>query len=140
MEEKIRFRKATEEDMSLIKKYIEHFRLDDESLSPEQFVIAEKKGKLAGFGRIKPYRNCYELGCVGVLEEYRNQGIGEQIVKKLIFEFPTKEVWITTDMPEYFAKFGFEITNDAPEEIKAKIGRVCLKKLRSCVVIMKLQK
>lgn len=136
----IKLRKARKSDMPLIQAYIEKFKLDDENIRFEQFVVAEKGREPVGFGRIKPYQFCFELGGVGVLEPYRNQGIGATIVKKLIQDFPSDEVWITTDMPEYFARFGFKPAKEAPQEIKDKIERICQTKKRPNAIIMLLPK
>lgn len=138
--EKIKLRKAKKPDMPLIETCIERFRLDDENISFEQLVVAEKEGKIVGFGRIKPYRSCFELGCLGVLEPYRNQGIGTAIIKKLIEDFPSSEIWITTDIPKYFEQFGFEPTEDVPQEIKDKVKGVCQAKQHPDAIIMLFQK
>ena len=45
------------------------FRLDDEDLAAEQFVVACERGRPAAFGRIKLYARVWELGLVGVLEK-----------------------------------------------------------------------
>ena len=127
-------------DMPVIESCIERFRLDSENLEFEQFIVAEKDGGIVGFGRIKPYERCFELGCVAVLEAHRNSLIGSAIVRKLIQDFPTDEVWITTNVPEYFRRFGFQYTADAPQEIHDKIERVCRSRLHPDAVIMLLRK
>ena len=99
-------RNATNRDMPAIVRMIGEFHLDYENLEPGQFVIVEDAGVMVGFGRLKPYPDATELGCVGVLHERRNQGIGSLIVDELISRGP-KEVWITTDMPNYFRSLGF---------------------------------
>jgi len=84
-------------------------------------------------------RRVHELGSVGVLEAERGRGLGELIVRELVRRFPTREVYITTDLPTYFARFGFRRIEDPPPEIAAKIGRVCAR-LRSGVVAMLVEK
>lgn len=138
--EAVTLRKARKSDTALIKACIERFRLDDENVNSEQFIVAEKEGKTAGFGRIKPYQSCFELGCLGVLEPYRGQGIGANIVEQLIQDFPRNEIWITTDIPEYFERFGFKATEEAPQEIVDKIKKVCQAKQRANAIIMLLKK
>ena len=115
------------------------FRLDDEGLAAEQFVVARERGRLVAFGRIKPYGRVHELGSVGVLEAERGRGLGGLIVCELVRRFPTRAVYITTDLPAYFARFGFCRIDDPPPEIAAKIARVCAR-LRSGVVAMLLEK
>ena len=115
-------RTATNKDMPAIVRMIGEFHLDYENLQPQQFVIAEDRDVMVGFGRLKPYSDATELGCVGVLHERRKQGIGKLIVDELISRSP-REVWITTDLPEYFRTMGFVESHDLPESIAQKLER-----------------
>ena len=135
----VRLEPARPADLPLIAECVHRFRLDDEDLAAEQFVVARERGRLVAFGRIKPYGRVYELGSVGVLEAERGRGLGGLIVRELVRRFPTHEVYITTDLPAYFARFGFRAIDDPPPEIAAKIGRVCAS-LRTGVVAMVLEK
>jgi N-acetylglutamate synthase-like GNAT family acetyltransferase len=135
----VRLEPATPADLPAIADCVRRFRLDDEDLAAEQFVVARERGRLVAFGRIKPYGRVWELGSVGVLEAERGRGLGGLIVRELIRRFPAREVWITTDLPAYFARFGFRTIDDPPPEIAAKIGRVCAS-LRTGVVAMVLEK
>lgn len=128
------------EDMPFIRDCIQRFRLDGEHVAPEQFIALRREGRIVAFGRIKPYRACHELGSVGVLEEARGQGLGEQVVRELIRRFPDREVWITTDLVGYFERLGFQrVTEGVPAELRDKLGRIC-GTLRDNVVAMKLVK
>lgn len=120
----VSFRAATADDMPWIRQSIRAFRLDDENLQHAQFIVAERDGKAVGFGRIKPYRDVSELGCVGVLETDRARGIGAQIVRELIRRFPSREVYITTDLVAYFETLGFRRLDDPPAELAAKLTRI----------------
>ena len=117
-------RPATRKDLALIKKTIHRFTLDPERLEPEQFVIAMEGRAAAGFARIKPYRGCFELGSVAVLEKYRGRGVGSRLVRCLMAKFPTRKVWITTMSPDYFRRFGFE-TASPPAELARKLKTIC---------------
>ncbi len=135
----IRLEPATAADLPTIVACVRRFLLDDEDLAAEQFIVAREGGRLVAFGRIKPYGRVHELGCVGVLEAERGRGLGESIVRELVRRFPVREVYVTTDLPAYFARFGFRPLADPPPEIAAKIGRVCAR-LRSGAVAMVLEK
>ena len=126
--------------MQMIESYVEKFRLDNENLKFEQFIVAERNESIIGFGRIKPYQHCFELGCVAVLEAYRRRAIGSAIVKKLIKDFPSDDIWITTDIPESFQRFGFQSATDAPQEILDKIERVCQGRQHPNAIIMLLRR
>jgi N-acetylglutamate synthase-like GNAT family acetyltransferase len=129
------FRAASLADMAWIREHIRAFRLDDENLDAAQFIVAEREGRAVGFGRIKPYREVSELGCVAVLETDRTRGVGARIVRELIRRFPSREVYITTDLVAYFEKLGFRRLDDPPSELAAKLTRI-EGRIRSGVVAM----
>jgi putative endonuclease len=117
-------RPATRKDLPLITKTIRRFTLDPERLEPEQFVVAMEGRSRAGFARIKPYRACFELGSVAVLEKFRNRGVASRLVRCLMSKFPTPKVWITTMSPDYFKRFGFEPAAP-PAELARKLKTIC---------------
>ncbi len=126
---------ATDDHLPLIRECVARFRLDDENLAAAQFIVAREAGRMVAFGRIKPYATVYELACVGVLEAERGRGFGRLIVEELLRRFPARTVYITTDLPGYFARFGFRPLADPPPEIAAKLRGVC-DRLRSGVIAM----
>ena len=132
----IKLQYAEPQDMPFIKECIERFRLDDEDLDYRQFVVAAEKNEIVGFGRIRPHKEVYELGCVGVVEHKRNHGIGKMIVEHLINNFPTNDIYITTDLTEYFERLGFKKVKPGPEELVEKLVRVCKSKCREGAVVM----
>ena len=115
----LEIRPATEDDLPFIREMVERLRLDGEDLQPEQFITLRHDGHVAAFGRIKPYHETHELGCVAVVEDERGRGLGERIVRELISRFPQDEVFITTDIPEYFERLGFLRSEILPPEIEA---------------------
>ena len=117
-------RPASRKDLALIAKTIRRFDLDPERLEPRQFVVAMEGKSRAGFARIKPYRGCFELGSVAVLENFRERGVGSRLVKCLMSKFPTRKVWITTMSPDYFKRFGFS-TATPPAELARKMRTIC---------------
>lgn len=131
---------ASSREMPFIKKCIERFRLDDEDLDYQQFIIAVESKEIVGFGRIRPHKEVYELGCVGVVEGRRNEGIGKMIIDHLINNFPTNEVYITTDLIAYFERFGFKKVEPGPKDLVEKLQRVCKSKSREGAVVMVLNK
>ncbi len=116
---------ATADDLAFIRETVARLRLDPEDLQPEQFTTLRRDGRIIAFGRIKPYRETYELGSVAVVEEERGRGWGELIVRELTARFPQDEVFVTTDIPQYFQRLRFLQTEMLPPELEAKISRVC---------------
>ena len=116
---------ATSDDLPFIRDTVARLRLDGERLEPQQFVVVRREGAgITAFGRIKPYRETYELGCVAVVEGERGRGWGELVVRELINRFPQDEVFVTTDLPEYFERLGFLRTELLPPELEEKMARV----------------
>jgi N-acetylglutamate synthase-like GNAT family acetyltransferase len=136
----LKLRDGRSSDMTFIRDCTRRFRLDDEDLRPEQFVVAEIADEIVGFGRIKPYDTFWELGCLGVVEHYRGRGIADAIVKELIRRFPNEDIWVTTDIPGYCERFGFTQSDAAPPALHAKIRGICQEKGRPDAVIMLLRK
>src|SRR5688572_12276488 len=105
------FEPARDDDLPFIREHVQRFRLDGEHLAAEQFIVAREGGRIVAFGRVKPYGGgVFELGTVGVVEPERGQGWGDRVVRELIRRFPTREVYITTDLTAYFERFGFRRT------------------------------
>jgi N-acetylglutamate synthase-like GNAT family acetyltransferase len=118
-----RVRSATAADMPFIQSMVVRLRLDSEDLRAEQFIVVEESGRTVAFGRIKPYRRTFELGCVAVVEDRRQQGIGELVVRELIRRFPQRRVYVTTDVPQYFERLGFARTRALPRELSGMVYR-----------------
>lgn len=119
----LKIRNAQNRDMPAIVQMIGEFQLDYENLQPQQFIVVEDGDVMVGFGRLQPYPDATDLGCVGVLHERRRQGIGKLIVDELIRRGPD-ELWITTDMPEYFRPLGFTEAGAVPPSIQQKLERL----------------
>lgn len=130
-------RRGERRDIPLIRRKAKAWRLDDERLAARQFLVAEDGGgKVVGFGRVKPYRSCYELGTVGVEPSWRGRGLGEAIVRRLIRDFPSRKVLITTDLVDYFRRLGFQETDRGPKELRDKISCLCrVKGRRGCRIM-----
>src|SRR3954467_7206699 len=136
------FEPATDDDLTAIREHVQRFRLDGEHLAAGQFIVAREHGHLVAFGRVKPYGgDVFELGTVGVLESERGKGWGDRVVRELIRRFPTREVYVTTDLTAYFERFGFRRMepDQVPAPLADKLKRIC-GTLRDGVVAMVLRK
>jgi N-acetylglutamate synthase-like GNAT family acetyltransferase len=135
------FEPARDDDLPFIREHVQRFRLDGERLAAEQLIVAREGGRIVAFGRVKPYDGTvYELGTVGVVESERGKGWGDRVVRELISRFPTREVYITTDLTAYFERFGFKrMETGVPPPLADKLQRIC-GTLRQGVVAMVLVK
>ncbi len=99
-------------------EHIEAMGLDETAFRSRDYVIAidEESGSKAGFGRIRIHksddgRDVCELTSIGVLENWRGQGVGAHVIERLI-EYAGDEgfdtVYTLTGEGAYLAQFGFE--------------------------------
>jgi len=117
----MKIRPALPSEMKTIDEISLRFDLDSNDTAYEQFLVAEIGGRLAGFGRLIQRKNAMELGTVGVLEEYRGKGVAAGIVQELIKKAGKKALYLTTLIPSYFKRFGFEkMDTPAPKSMIRK--------------------
>ena len=84
--------------------------------TPRFFIIAKDVTKIIGFGIVSEsnLQYFYDLTWVCVDPEYRNQGIGKQIVAKAL-EFARqkdREIAIITERTKFYENLGFDICNE----------------------------
>jgi N-acetylglutamate synthase-like GNAT family acetyltransferase len=113
--------------------HIEELGLDETAFRSRDYVIAidEETNEKAGFGRIRVHKtdpeDVCELTSIGVLDAWREQGVGAHVVERLIQKagdegFET--VYALTDEPDYLQQFGFERIETAalPPKLQDRLG------------------
>ncbi len=109
--------------------HIEEMGLDETNFRSRDYVIAidEDGGHKAGFGRIRIHKpndgdRICELTSIGVLPEWRGQGVGAHVVERLV-EYASDEgfdvVYSLTGADRYLTQFGFERIGEA--ELPARL-------------------
>lgn len=99
-------------------EHIEAMGLDETAFRSRDYVVAvdEASGEKAGFGRIRIHKptdgdDLCELTSIGVLEGWREQGVGAHVVERLV-EYASDEgfdtVYALTSGGSYLAQFGFQ--------------------------------
>ncbi len=129
-------RPAHESDMEQIRAAIARFRLDDEDLDRGGFVVAEVEGRLAGFARLRRHPGCLELASLGVLETFRNRGVGRALVDHVVSRAPARSVYAITEIPGYFGRLGFTAARRPPRALRDKVDRLCPSKGHAGGVIL----
>ena len=112
--------------------HIEAMGLDATAFRSRDYVIAvdEASNEKAGFGRIRIHKTgdgeLCELTSIGVLESWREQGVGAHVVERLV-EHARDEgferVYSLTSATDYLAQFGFHgvESTDLPEKLRERL-------------------
>jgi N-acetylglutamate synthase-like GNAT family acetyltransferase len=125
-------RDAKNRDEAWLLDRIEEMALDDVAFRSRDYVIAvdEETNERVGFGRTRLHKTddgeyC-ELTGIGVLPEWRGQGVGAHVIERLV-ETARSEgfetVYSLTDQPSYLAQFGFEAVESSalPEKLGERL-------------------
>jgi N-acetylglutamate synthase-like GNAT family acetyltransferase len=112
---------------------IEEMGLDETAFRSRDYVIAidEESNDKAGFGRIRIHKPedgepVCELTSIGVLSEWREQGVGAHVIERLV-EYATDEgfetVYSLSDAETYLTQFGFEPISPAqlPDSLQDRL-------------------
>ncbi|WP_424003378.1 GNAT family N-acetyltransferase [Haloarcula salina] len=112
---------------------IEEMGLDETAFRSRDYVVAidEESNEKAGFGRIRIHKGEDETVCeltsIGVLPEWRGQGVGAHVIERLV-EYAGDEgfdtVYSLTNAADYLAQFGFERIEPAqlPEALRDRLA------------------
>jgi N-acetylglutamate synthase-like GNAT family acetyltransferase len=125
-------RDARNRDEAWLLEHIERLDLDETAFRSRDYVIAvdEDENEKAGFGRVRVHKedgveHC-ELTSIGVLEEWRGQGVGAHVIERLVQEAGDEDferVFALTGEPDYLSQFGFERIEPAqlPDRLRGRL-------------------
>jgi N-acetylglutamate synthase-like GNAT family acetyltransferase len=113
--------------------HIEEMGLDDSAFRSRDYVIAidEADHEKAGFGRTRIHKtdeeDVCELTSIGVLDQWRGQGVGAHVIERLVEYAGDEEldaVYSLTNEPDYLAQFGFGRIEIAqlPEKLRDRLA------------------
>ena len=125
-------RDARNRDEAWLLDHIEDLGLDETAFRSRDYVIAvdEEQNERAGFGRIRIHKTddgeLCELTSIGVLEEWRGQGVGAHVVERLVQTAGDSDfdvVYTLSGEAEYLAQFGFERIEPAqlPDTLRKRL-------------------
>jgi len=123
-------RDAKNRDEAWLLDHIEEMELDETAFRSRDYVIAmdEQTGERAGFGRIRIHKTddeeICELTSIGVLPEWRKQGVGAHVVERLVTtarDNSFETVYSLTGESNYLTQFGF--TRIEPSRLPDVLGR-----------------
>jgi len=128
-------RPARAADLPFIRRTIAALDLDPERVAHEQFFVAMAGRARVGFVRVKPYARCFELGSLAVLPRFRGLAFGARLARFVMERFPTRRVWITTDLVGFFAPLGFSQA-PPPADLRRKLTGITHQVHRTGIVAM----
>ena len=122
-------RSARTSDIKSIRRIIDLYTLQRRLLAKEtvtlyedvqEFVVAEVNGEVVGCGALHVlWEDLGEVRTVAVLEEYRKQKLGHEILEAIIQrarELGLKRLFCLTFETEFFGSHGFKEISGAPVE------------------------
>lgn len=123
----ILIRKAEKKDLPEIQKLLFTYFLDMEGLECEDFLLAERDGRVLGCAALVPNSfeglEFLELHTIAVHPNRRGKGIGARLVEALISKLsPGRELYVRTTAPRFFEKIGFE---KLPASVKSGLWEDC---------------
>jgi N-acetylglutamate synthase-like GNAT family acetyltransferase len=102
---------ATQEDFPAIRALIRAVQINPTGLDSRRFWVAKlDNGSIIGCGQIKPHNDgTQELASIAVVSEFRRQGVGGAIIRKLLENHPDR-LYLTcrSSLGTYYERFGFE--------------------------------
>jgi len=85
----------------------------------KQYIIVEDGDQLVGFAAMNmlAIQHFYSLSWVAVAESHRGQGLGKRIVLEAVrfSKVRNNDVVLSTDIPDFYTKLGFTISNEFKE-------------------------
>jgi N-acetylglutamate synthase-like GNAT family acetyltransferase len=111
-------RKAAKEDMPYVVRIAWRLALDYPGMENDTFFVAEERGKIVGILGLKDYGEFLEMLAVGVLEEYREMGVGRKLVEEALKTVKGRPVYLLTTVPRFYESLGFEKATRVPEALK----------------------
>ncbi|MFH1683364.1 MAG: GNAT family N-acetyltransferase [Candidatus Margulisiibacteriota bacterium] len=112
----LNIRPALDKDHEKIKKLLKDLDLYYSGLKFKDFWAAEDNGKIVGIVQLEEFENFLFLGSLGVAPDQQKHGIAKALLYKIL-ENHKKDVYLYTIIPDFFKKFGFQLTTPNSELI-----------------------
>ena len=109
----ILIRKARKSDLLAIQRLLSVYFLDLEELGPEDFVLAEVEGKIAGCAALikseSQGKSFLEIHSIAVHPNLRGKRIGTRLIKYLLSTADDRayDLYVRTNAPGFFEKMNF---------------------------------
>jgi N-acetylglutamate synthase-like GNAT family acetyltransferase len=109
----MKIRKAFKTDWAGVRRFAARFDLDYEDMEADDFWVAAQGSRIAGICGLATHPDCLELRSLAVADRFRKRGVGRMLVSTLCDQ-ADGDIFITTIIPDYFVKLGFEPATAVP--------------------------
>jgi len=109
----VQIRKALKIDFGRIRRLAARFDLDYADMESDDFWVTAQGPKIIGICGLTKHSDCLELRSLAVADRFRKKGLGRELVAAL-FEQAGQDIFLTTVVPDYFSKLGFEPATAVP--------------------------
>jgi len=103
---------AQENDINEIMKLLKLLNGDRSDFDINKFIVAKDGDKIIGCIRFKGATDEYlELSSLAVLPEYQNNGVGRQLIERILLKEKKLPIYFLTssDKEDFYKKFGAKI-------------------------------
>ena len=130
-------RPAQAGDFPAIDGVLDAMELGHPSMRMSDFWVAEVDGDLAGVVNVADCGASLYVSAVGVLPEYRGQGVAAELLSECL-RHATKGMYVYTKIPEFFRRFRFDEAAPPPEIPPREIyGCATCEEAERCVCMMR---
>ena len=108
----VNYLEAQENDVKEIMNILKLLNGDRSDFDINKFIIAKYGDKIIGCIRSKGATDEYlELSSLAVLPEYQNNGVGRQLIEKILLKEKKRPIYFLTssDKEDFYKKFGAKI-------------------------------
>ena len=109
----LKIRPAGKNDQKAILKILKDLDLFYPTLVLKGFWVAEKNGRIIGTLQLADHSDFIFLGSLAVVKEEEGKGVARALLEKAL-KSQRKNIYLYTIIPEFFKKFGFQITTPIP--------------------------
>jgi amino-acid N-acetyltransferase len=112
----MKIRAARKTDFAQIRALAASFNLDYGDMEADDFWVAAAGKKIVGICGLKKHADCQELCSLGVAPVFQKRGLGRKLIGALL-EATDGEIYLTTIIPGYFERLGFEKADPLPPSL-----------------------
>lgn len=121
---RIEIRRITAADFKEVRKILGDLHLCYESQTLDPFWVASKHHAIVGVVQLEEFPDFFFLSSLGVVESERRQGVANQMLNTL-FQNAAKDIYLYTQIPEFFIHSGFERAPSPPKGIPPRSKFQC---------------